>query len=149
LELGPDQLHCPGESVGLGTGIAGQHLWSTGATGSTITVSEPDLYWVRVQVAACVVSDTVRIDYVPLVTPDLGGDRTLCEGDSVVLRIDAGDASFTWSNGATADSIVVAQSGTYTISVELQGCTASDAVHLRFLEWVDSVSLGTDSTWCT
>lgn len=148
LDLGPDQLHCPGEAVTLATGITGTHLWSTGATGSAITLSSPGNYWVQVQVAACTVSDSVVIDYVPLIAPDLGGNRVLCAGDTAWLVVDAGAASVLWSTGSTADSIAVAATGDYGVTLSLLGCTTTDAVQVRVLEWVDAISLGSDSTYC-
>ncbi|MBK9176886.1 MAG: gliding motility-associated C-terminal domain-containing protein [Flavobacteriales bacterium] len=148
LDLGPNQLHCPGEVVTLATGVIGSHLWSTGATSNAISLSTPGSYWVQVQVAACMVSDTVVIDYVPLVTPDLGGSRVLCAGDTAWLAVDAGAASILWSTGGNADSIAVATTGDYGVTLSLLGCTTTDAIQVRVLEWVDSISLGTDSTYC-
>lgn len=148
LDLGPDQLRCPGEVVALTTGISGAHLWSTGATSNAISLSSPGSYWVQVQVAACTVRDTVVIDYVPLVAPNLGADRVICTGDTAWLVVPLNAASTLWSTGSSSDSIAVASSGTYTVTLSLLGCTASDAVQVRVLDWVRTISLGTDSTYC-
>jgi gliding motility-associated-like protein len=148
LELGDDQLLCPGESVMLATNIAGQHLWSTGATSGSINVAQSGTYWVRVQVAACIVSDTVTIDMVPLVTPDLGEPLVLCEGDTAALTIDPNGATVLWSTGSTDDSILVSTSGNYGVTLTMLGCTTTDALSVLVLDRVDSLALGTDSTFC-
>lgn len=149
LDLGPDQLHCPGVSTTLSTGIiGGTQTWSTGGTGSTITVSQGGSYWAQVQVAACVVRDTILIAYVPLVAPDLGDDVIICAGDSAVLQVEANGASIAWNDGSTADSLLVSATGDYTVTLSMQGCVASDVVEVTVLERVDSLSLGADSTYC-
>lgn len=148
LDLGPDRLLCPGETATLSTGISGAHAWSTGATGPAITVGSGGLYWVAVQVAACVARDTVSIAYVPLTQPDLGPDRVLCEGDTLALSVTAGAAAVQWSTGSASPAIAVSASGLYTVTLTLQGCTASDAARITFKPWVRALSLGTDSTYC-
>ena len=149
LDLGPDQLKCPGEVVTLSTGLAGgTQTWSTGATGGAISVTTGGSYWAQVQVAACVVRDTVIIAYVPLIVPDLGGNRIICAGDSLVLAVQPAGATVDWSTGSTADSIVVSSTGTYDVSLSMQGCTSTDQISVTVLERVDSLSLGTDSTYC-
>lgn len=58
----------------------------------------------------------------------LGMDRMLA-GDSVVLAPSLPPATrYTWSTGDTAPSITVRDPGTYTIEVNLRGCTARDTV---------------------
>ncbi|MBK7946094.1 MAG: hypothetical protein IPJ85_12680 [Flavobacteriales bacterium] len=100
LNLGPDRLLCPGETVTLSTGISGAHIWSTGSNSPSITVGSGGDYWVAVQVAACFARDTVSIAYVPLIAPDLGPDRTLCEGDTLALGA-GGLCSSALSTGAS------------------------------------------------
>ncbi len=148
LDLGADQLICPGETVPLATNISGQHLWSTGSTAGSITATQGGVYWVRVQVAACVVSDTITINMVPLVTPDLGNPLLFCEGDSAILQVEPNGATVLWSTGSHADAITVTTSGNYGVVLSLLGCTTTDAVAITVLEFVDSVSLGSNNRYC-
>ncbi|MBK8497291.1 MAG: gliding motility-associated C-terminal domain-containing protein [Flavobacteriales bacterium] len=149
LDLGPDQLHCPGELATLSTGVAGgTQTWSTGASGSSITVSQSGSYWAQVQVAACTVRDTVLIAYVPLIAPDLGDDIVICEGDTLPLAVLSNGATVLWSNGSTTDTLLVSTTGNYAVTLTMQGCSSTDAVQVTVREWVGSLSLGNDSTYC-
>ena len=62
----------------------------------------------------------------PFVAPNLplistNGSTQFCAGGSVLLSIQDG-SSFTWSTGATTQSILVTTSGTYTATVTNNGC---------------------------
>ncbi|OQA01468.1 MAG: PKD domain protein [Bacteroidetes bacterium ADurb.Bin408] len=62
INLGADQKICKGQNVTLDAGNAGMsHLWSTGATTQSITVTDSSLYWVNVTNGPCTSSDTVSI----------------------------------------------------------------------------------------
>ncbi len=57
----------------------------------------------------------------PSITPS--GSLTLCDGESVTLSASPGFPIYTWSNGATTQSINVNQAGTYTLTVtNVDGC---------------------------
>jgi len=148
LDLGADQSLCPGESVALIANLAGQYQWSTGASAATINVSTAGTYWVNVTQAACIATDTVVVAVVPLVAPELGDPVTICEGDSIQLFVQPNASTVLWSNGATADTITVSSSGNYAVTLSLMGCSASDNVQVTVLDFIDSISLGTDSTYC-
>lgn len=109
---------CQGDEVQLNStnNVNNQNLaWSPaiGLSDSTLTnpVAQPEFstdYVVSVNVAGCVVSDTVVIDVAPFDFPDLQSDTTLCENFSVQLGSfidpDETTTSFEWSPAATLDS---------------------------------------------
>lgn len=149
IDLGPDIELCPGTSATLSIPFQGPGLvWSTGETTASITVSEEGDHWVHVQVAACVAGDTVHVDVVDLILPDLGSDLVICEGDTVLLSVDPGLASITWSTGSTESSIPVWESGSYSVALELSGCFASDQVLISTLSFLDTLDLGGIRTIC-
>ena len=59
-----------------------------------------------------------------------GGATTFCAGGSVTLTAPAGFTAYSWSNGATTQSITATQGGVYTVVVANSGCSSpvSDAV---------------------
>lgn len=62
INLGADQKICKGQNVTLDAGNTGMnHLWSTGATTQSITVTDSSLYWVNVSNGPCTSSDTVSV----------------------------------------------------------------------------------------
>ncbi len=82
LNLGPDQTACLGSTVTLAsTASDANHVWSTGATSPTLTVTQPGTYWVTASYAGgCAVTDTVEV-YFDNCTPDCAA------GDVVVTPL--------------------------------------------------------------
>ena len=74
------------------------------------------------------------------VSVDLGIDQIIHEGDS--LSLDAGNsgATFLWNTGATSQSIVVSETGDYSVTVTSCSHTASDTIHIELSYPVVAVS---------
>ena len=149
VDLGPDQRLCPGESAMLTCPVTdAQLVWNTGATGGTIVVSTTGTYWVEAITTGCIARDSVVVTLVPLTPPDLGPDQVLCVGDTAQTEVEVGTATVLWSTGSTGPSISVTNTGTYGVTLELEGCTASDEVRFTFLPTTFEIYLGWDSTLC-
>ena len=122
---------CQGGSVTLTAPSGFTYLWSTGATSSSIVVSQAGTYDVTVTNASgcSMLSDpvTVNVNALPPATVTASGPTTFCQGGSVTLSAPAG-LSYAWSNGATTQSINVTQSGNYSVTVtNANGCSATSA----------------------
>lgn len=149
VDLGPDTTLCPGTSLVLQLQLPGADLtWPDGSHGNNFTVSTAGAYTVTANANGCMADDAINVSYVPLVHPDLGEDRTLCFGDTLMLIVDPADAQVTWSTGSQDDSLQVTTSGHYEVTFALDGCIAQDAIYLEFLPVVDSIDLGPDATIC-
>lgn len=146
-----DTIFCEGGSVVLdaGPGYSG-YAWSTGETTRQITVTGTGEYSV-------ITSDTngcrkparpVQVRSVPLPDPAITvlGSTTLCPCDSVLLVATPGDI-YRWSNGATSDTLVVREPGTFTVTVTNEaGCSATSApVTISSTQVTSAVTLGRDS----
>lgn len=148
LDLGADVDLCEGESVELiATTPSATYTWSTGAASSTIEVDETGTYWVDVSTNGCSVSDTVLVTVAPSPQVDLGEDLTLCNGETTV-SLDANwpGATYAWNNGASSATLEVDTDGTYSVVVDLNGCTASDEVVVQFGSI--AFDLGPDTVLC-
>ncbi|MBK9759261.1 MAG: gliding motility-associated C-terminal domain-containing protein [Flavobacteriales bacterium] len=149
VDLGPDTTLCPGQQLLLSLTLPGVVLtWPNGLHGNDFTVSSSGTYTLLANANGCTASDEINVDYTPLGQPELGDDRTLCEGDSVVLVVVPGSASVLWNSGSTSDSLLTTTSGTYSVSLSLDGCSATDAVEFEFVPVIDSIDLGEDATIC-
>ena len=111
-------------------------VWYSAATGGTV-VSSPTLNSVGTitYYAASVNTSTgcesasrtavkLTIDNVPPATAAAGGPTTFCQGGNVILTASNG-TSYSWSNGATSQSITVTMSGNYTCAVTTGTCTST------------------------
>lgn len=123
---------CAGDSVTLTSSAATSYLWSTGATSQSITVNTSGTYSVTVSnTSGCTAGSaatTVTVNVnptTPVVTAS--GPTTFCAGGSVTLSSSSVTNNL-WSTGATTQSILVSNSGTYSVTVSnASGCTASSA----------------------
>ncbi len=151
LNIGANQAICESSPLTLDAGNpGGTYLWSTGATTKTIQVSKAGTYSVIVNtVTGCTLNDTVTITNLPAPTVSLGADAELCAGAS--LTLDAGNAgsTFTWSTGATTQTISVNSTGTYWVDVMgANGCKSRDSIIVS-PKTSPVVNLGADRDICS
>jgi len=137
---------------------ADSYSWS-GPNGFTSSASDPTdsltapgiyTYTLTVTTNGCssdAGSTTVVINPLPGVTVSASGPTTFCIGGSVTLTASpsgTGPFSYSWSNGATSQSITVGGAGSYSVTVtDANGCSkASDAVAVATLRCACSLTQG-------
>lgn len=110
---------CTGGSVELTSSSADVYAWSNGHQTQSITVSTSGSYSVVITdengCSAESAAVNVNVSSAPQPTVQATGSTTLCEGSTVTLTSSAAD-SYTWSNGATTQSIEVGTAGTYHVT---------------------------------
>lgn len=114
---------CPGVAVTLAAPDGyDQYLWSTGETTQSIEVKKDGKYTVSVANNQCwsPVSNAATVAYKnkpgkPAI--EYTGATELCVGESAEIKAPDGFQYYQWSNGATANSLTVKQSGTFTVQV--------------------------------
>src|SRR5690554_6113125 len=134
------QLYCPSEFIDWQTGL-GEHynyLWSDGSTADSLVINSPGSYHVTVtDTNGCVFkSDTLSFqeDVFPT-SASLGPDLNLCSGNNLSLTSGASEAvSYLWNTGSTEASILIENSGTYSVEViNINGCVAKDTVDVTII----------------
>ncbi len=112
-------LLCNGASTTLtASGVSATLTWSTGQTGSSITVSNAGAYYAY-QTNGCGSSgnsntltiNTLSIPAAPTIVSSNGS--LLCNGSSSILTASGVTGSVGWSTGQTGNSISVSSAGTY------------------------------------
>jgi gliding motility-associated-like protein len=59
-------------------------------------------------------------------------DTTICtNGFPIQIQANTGFTGYTWNNGTTGSSLMVAQEGTYTVSATYAGCTIVDTIRVK------------------
>lgn len=114
---------CQGSAVTLTAASGSNFLWSTGATTQSINVTNAGNYTATVtNINGCTsVANAVAVTIVnPTATITASGPTSICSNGSVTLTANTG-TNYLWSNGATAASITVNTSGTYTVTVTQSG----------------------------
>ena len=124
---------CPGGSTVLDAGAGySTHLWSTGATTRTISVTAAGTYSVTVTNAGgCTAAASVNTSLFTSPSVEISGIAGFCSGSSTTLTAPIGFASYLWSTGAITPSITVNTIGTRTVTVtDGNGCTGSSNMNI-------------------
>jgi trimeric autotransporter adhesin len=132
ITAGGPTTFCQGGSVLL-VGPAGlTYEWSTGEVSQNILVSQsgPVELTVQDQFGCTGVSNTinVNVNQLPNAVVVASGPTNLCQGGTVTLTASNTFSSYLWNpTGATGQSIVVGQPGSYSVVVTdpVNGCSAT------------------------
>lgn len=122
LKLPNDTILCLGNSINIEAQQGfNTYNWNTGATTTSITVSDSGLYILEVTSFCGTQTDSVYIalDSLPTYSFSIGNDTNIChEGKnvSVTLFADTILPNYSWSTGATTDSIVINTEGLYWLT---------------------------------
>ncbi len=149
---------CQGGSVTLTAPAASSYLWSDGETTQSIIVTTSGSYTVQItnangcqSIPSAAIAVTVNpVPAQPTITA--GGPTTFCTGGSVKLTSSAG-VTYSWSTGATTQSIDVTTAGNYTVKVgNAAGCqsvaSAATVVTVNGLPAQPAITAGGTTTFC-
>ncbi len=118
---------CPGMTATLDAGNPGsQFSWSTGESAQAISVSDSGYYSVIVTspngcptFANTTVTVGAGIASAPV-------QYTICSGQSATLNAGNAGSTYSWSTGATSQTISVAAAGNYSVTItDANGCGAT------------------------
>lgn len=128
---------------------ATSYLWNTGATTSSINVSNAGTYWVDISNGICTDRDSVIVTSNVTPSVNLGNDTSACALQPIVLLSNSSSGvNYLWSNNATSNSITVNQTGNYWVQVSNVCGTDSDTINVT-LEIPPTLNLGNDTSICT
>ena len=152
---------CVGDSILLScnTDPSFSYQWNrngvpvSGGTSSSIYAQLSGSYTVTIYQNNCPVTSngiSVTINPLPNIpTITSTGTITSCSGGSLTLSAPAGLSSYSWNTGATSSSIVVTQSGNYSVTVtNASGCARTSApfvVNASFMPSPNVCIVGMDS----
>lgn len=121
---------CEGDSVILTAADGSSWQWSNGETTQSIIADSTTTVSVIVTGEGGCISQSNSVSVTtfpaPQATIAANGPTSFCYGDSVQLTANAG-SGWTWSNGATTQTITVYESGNYTVTVNYGICSSTSA----------------------
>jgi len=109
----------------------GTDLLSTGLIFNTPVITATTTYYAAAAFPGNPCHSTIQpvvatVKSVPVV--DLGNDTTICTGVTYILNAGNPGSTYEWSTGATTQTIVADEEGTYTVTVTNdEGCSATDS----------------------
>ncbi|MGY8989075.1 MAG: hypothetical protein ACKVJA_02330, partial [Flavobacteriales bacterium] len=128
---------CEGDQLTLSGSPAGGaiYTWDNGVTDNiSFTPSQGTVtYTVTADLNGCTSTDniTITVNPAPTVVANANPLSPLCEGDQLTLSgSPSGGAIYTWDNGVTDNVSFTPSQGTvtYTVTADLNGCTATDNI---------------------
>jgi gliding motility-associated-like protein len=163
-EAGADTQICGGTSLSIGMpNYSGyQYSWTTSSGLTSTNTSNPNYslqnltpnliteeLFLSLDSAGvgCISIDSITISVLPQPSISLGSDLTICPGESAVLTATGSWDALTWSTNETTPTITVQNSGTYSATADLNGCTLIDSQIVNFVS-MPAVDLGPDQAIC-
>lgn len=108
-------------------------LWSTGATTSSIYITNPGTYSLTATSptgqCSATATEFVQVSFYPMPNPNITGTTMLCPGQNGTLTASGGAGDlYAWSTGGGTPSISISSPGTYSVTVTNDsGCTGTDS----------------------
>ncbi len=128
-----------GDGSPIDTNIAPSHVYST--IGSyTVTL-------LAIDSLSCVSSDSTQLFIVVVGPPsvNLGNDTAICGPINIQLNAGNIGSTYSWSTGATTQSINVTSQGNYWVIVDNGFCTDRDTINIQSFS---APTLGSDTNVC-
>lgn len=148
---------CTGDSTELVASVGAQVKWTTLEDTSTVVhvgekfkIKPSSSTTFRVSSNGCNkrVVDTITVKVNPRPIVDLGGDTTLCKGQTKTLDAGAGFLSYQWQDRSVGQTFEVSEAGTYHVEMSNgYNCTYRDEIKISYDD-VPKIELGRDTLVC-
>ncbi len=124
------------------------YVWDNMSANKSRTVNSGGTYWVNTKDICHYNTDTFHVKEVQIDLKSTN-DTDICKNTSAILRINQqhDSATYLWSNGSDADSLIVNEEGVYNVSVNYLGCTVSEDIAVSIVRDI-SIELGADTEIC-
>lgn len=108
------------------------HLtWFDGNTNKQRVFNAAGIYPYIVRDSLCVIRDTATLRVVLPPPLSIGGDRNYCQFDSITLSANInGIIDYAWNTGDSSATIVVRDTGEYSLLADYKYCLLYDTVHI-------------------
>lgn len=128
---------CPGESISIGSDLTGidSYTWNEGSHDSSMAVSKPGTYQLRLKRGNCEATQTFNVKNYPSIWTALGHEYYICNDDHELVKLDAGKGfeHYLWyPTGDSTQWIMVDRLGDYYVIVkDFRGCSGGDSTIVK------------------
>jgi gliding motility-associated-like protein len=132
--------------------LNGQNVGSNAATYSNSTLANGDQVACRMTSnLPCTVpatsANTITMTVTPRPVVNFSKDTTLCNGQSLLLNVSNGNATYLWQNGSTNPLYKIDSAGAYSVKIEENGCDTSGRIVVSYSQKPE-ISITKDTTLC-
>ena len=149
IAVSPNDTICAGESITLIASGAPNIIWNGGVINGVPFTPIGNLSYTATGTDANGCSNTavqtITVKPVPIV--NLGPNTQICEGDSIVLNAGIPNGTYLWQDNSTLPTYTVKQTGIYSVTVDLDGCTQTDNISV-LVNPNPVIDLGPDTWYC-
>ena len=139
VELGNDTTLCEGETLKLDASLPNAtYKWQDNSSNAEFMVNQPNVYWVEVTSNGCSDIDSIKVDYNPIPSINLGKDTLICSNTDFFLNAYTENASYLWNNGSTNATLKITNAGVYNVEISVDGCKNMDSIQIT-LENCDAI----------
>lgn len=132
VNLGKDSTLCEGQTLLLDAGNpASVYLWQDGSIGQSFLANKEGRYFVAVNKKGCVSKDTIDINYQLKPQFNLGSDKSICLGNTLVLDPGISPATYVWQDGTTTRTYRATQQGIYRVTVTNSCGSTADEISIN------------------
>ncbi|MEO0341105.1 MAG: hypothetical protein AAF242_18065, partial [Bacteroidota bacterium] len=149
FELGPDQSICENEAIQINPNLpqnASAEWQDNKQAPVNRSLTQSGLYTLVASLGRCTYSDSLTLNVLETPQPNLGGDRILCEGESVQLEPNI-EGNYIWEDASNSDRRTITEPGLYWVEVSRSSCTGRDSVRIDF-QLSPQIDLGPDQQLC-
>ena len=148
---------CKNDTITIITGLPNvfSFLWSTNATTSSIKITQPGIYTVKITDSKnCSVSDTVYIVSVVdsvynSLAPIIPKSDTLCVGEKLYVKSPESFDNFLWSTGDLTNFTTFNSTGQYTLTTRSAlGCLHKDTIAVAVAGFAPTADFIVNSSLC-
>lgn len=131
-----DTSICKGKSIFLESKYGHvNYLWNTNETTQKIKISNPGLYWVKIKIANCTFTDTVKVKLAEIENILYDREALFCVSDEnkkISIKVKQG-TNILWETGAKSSSITVSKQGNYWVKTYGGTCSERvDTINVKF-----------------
>lgn len=156
-----DTLICPPDNLQLGASGNGVFRWfpatamqSGQSATPVVSPLQSTTYYVELDDAGCTNTDSVNVRVVDRVSISPMQDATICEGDTIGLRINSDGLKYSWTPSLTLDNNTLAQpvarpqgTTTYQVTAFISNCSATEAITITTVPY-PTAEAGPDTMIC-
>lgn len=156
-----DTLICINDMVQLNAGANGLFSWSPNSNISnantkspTVSPSSTTTYYVDLDDNGCLNRDSVKVSVTDRVNLQTMNDTTICEGDTVQLRIVSDGFEYMWTPASQLSNPLLARpvsvtkiTTTYQVTANIGGCSASETIIVNTVPY-PLANAGSDTIIC-
>jgi gliding motility-associated-like protein len=157
FSLGPDIEKCSEAviTINMPSGFK-NYTWNTNFAkveqdGKVILSPDQDTTYILTAEsdAGCVYKDTLQVQMMTPMSINLGGDKAICESDSLLLSVNDAFTDIRWNTGEVGTHIFVKSPGLYSVrAIDRQQCISTDTMELLQPLSTPAVSLPDNPIMC-